>query len=108
MKHCSSNSVPETALVNDEMQYVFEFILIKGYEEDAENGKTIYHYETEDRELLYVSDGKYEDYQYCVIYSEDFTVTNRVLNKLKKADCKLSTYRTIEEFAEKNGFEIEE
>ena len=85
-----------------------EFILIKGYEEYAENGKTIYHYETEDRELLYVLDSKYEDYQYCVIYSEDFTVTNRVLNQLKKADCKLSTYRTIEEFAEKNGFKIEE
>ena len=85
-----------------------EFIFIKGYEELNENGKKIYYDDIESRELLYVFDGVYEDYQYCVIYSEDFTVTNRVLNQLKKADCKLSSYRTIEEFAEKNGFELEE
>lgn len=85
-----------------------EFVFIKGYEEEDENGKKIYYDDIENRELLYVFDGEYEDYQYCVVYSEDYNVTNRVLTKLKKADCKLSTYRTIEDFAEKNGFEIEE
>lgn len=85
-----------------------EFILIKGYEEESENGKKTYYDDIEHRELLYVLDGKYEDYQYCVIYSEDYIVTNQVLNKLKKADCKLSSYRTIEEFAEKNGLKLDE
>ena len=85
-----------------------EFILIKGYETEDDNGKIIYNDEIEDRDLLYVFDGKYEEYQYCVIYSENYDVTNQVLNKLKKADCKLSLYRTLEEFAEKNGFELDE
>lgn len=85
-----------------------EFVFIKGYEEEDENGKKTYYDDIKHRELLYIFDGEYEDYQYCVIYSEDYIVTNRVLNQLKKADCKLSSYRTIEEFAEKNGFEIEE
>ena len=85
-----------------------EFVLIKGYETEDDNGKITYNNEVEDRDLLYVFDSKYEEYQYCVVYSENYNITNQVLNKLKKADCKLSTYRTIEDFAEKNGFEIEE
>lgn len=85
-----------------------EFILIKGYEAEDDNGKIIYNDEIEDRDLLYVFDGKYEEYQYCVIYSENYDVTNQILNKLKKADCKLSIYRTLEEFGEKNGFELDE
>lgn len=96
----------ENQTVNENLD--IEFIFIKGYEEADENGKIIYYDDIEDRELLYVFDGLYEEYQYCVIYSEDYIVTNQVLNKLKKADCKLSSYRTLEEFAEKNGFELEE
>ena len=85
-----------------------EFILIKGYEYEDENNKIIYCDAIEDRDLLYVFDGEYEYYQYCQIYSEDLTVTNHALSRIKKADCKLSSYRTLEEFAEKNGFELEE
>ena len=85
-----------------------EFILIKGYEYEDENGKIVYSDDIEDRDLLYVFDGDYETYKYCQIYSEDLTVTNNALNQIKKADCKLSSYKTLEEFAEKNGFELEE
>ena len=85
-----------------------EFILIKGYEYEDENNKIVYCDAIEDRDLLYVFDGEYEYYQYCQIYSEDLTVTNHALSRIKKADCTLSSYRTLEEFAEKNGFELEE
>ena len=84
-----------------------EFIYIQGYEE-FENEETVYHHSIEDRDLMYVFNNDYEAYQYCQLYSTDFTVTNDVLKQLNDTDCKVSTYKTLEEYAEKNGFEIEE
>lgn len=66
------------------------------------------HIDTLNRQLLYVFDGDYEGYSYCEFLQNDGYVTNQIINELKKANCKVSSYRTIEDFAEKYGFEIDE
>lgn len=97
----------ENQPVNED--YDIEFIFIKGQEyEDLEDGSIVYDDDLEYRQLLYVLDGDYENYMHCEIEASDGIVTNQILNELKKADCKISAYRTIEDFAEKHGFEIEE
>ena len=84
--------------------YNIEFIYIKGQEYEDFDGNIIYEDDIESRQLLYVLDNDYENYIHCEIG----IVSNEVLTSLRKADCKLSTYRTIEDFASKNGFEITE
>ena len=42
------------------------------------------------------------------ITSETKNTTEKELKELRKANCKVSSYRTIEDFAEKHGFEIDE
>lgn len=88
--------------------YDIEFIFIKGQEYEELDDTIIYEDDVEYRQLLYVLDGDYENYLHCEIETSNGIVTNQVLNELKKADCKLSIYRTIEDFAEKNGFELDE
>ncbi len=85
-----------------------EFVFIKGIEYEEFDGSMIYDDTKECRSLLYVFDGNYENYYHCELFEDGGYVTNRILTQIIKADCKLSSYRTIEEFAEKNGFEIEE
>lgn len=85
-----------------------EFILIRGTEYTDENNKLVYESDIEDRQLLYVLHGDYYNYLYCELLESDGYVTNQIINELKKANCKVSSYRTIEDFAEKHGFEIDE
>ena len=66
------------------------------------------HIDTLNRQILYVFDRDYEGYSYCELLQNDGYVTNQIINELKKANCKVSSYRTIEDFAEKHGFEIDE
>lgn len=85
-----------------------EFIYIKGYEYIDFDDNVIYDDSSVNcRSLMYVFDGEYENYVMCELLTEDNKVTNKVISQIQKAGCKISTYRTIEDFAKKNNFEIE-
>ncbi|MBE6794997.1 MAG: hypothetical protein E7533_00235 [Ruminococcaceae bacterium] len=88
--------------------YNIEFVYIKGTEYEDDNGSVIYETSEGYRSLLYVFDGDYQNYYHCELFEDDGYVTNTVLDKIKAADCKLTEHKTLEEFAEKNGFEIDE